>query len=243
MVPGTYQVRTRTGKHPYVTPRDACEIRFFSYIASVPVWSLTSENRNVIPRQSEEALRASQQHAFQIINQMPFPVEVCDVKGTTMTVNVAFLDTFEVPPAGRIMEQLERQGLGATLNDVSTKKKSTAVHLTVDPGDLACNYHARKGGRAVFETTIFPVLSPQGEVVQLVAIWRDVTERKQTEAQIQASLHEKELLLKEIHHRVRNNLQVISSLLSLQGNSIPDPATRQLFHGEPEPRTLHGIHP
>lgn len=57
----------------------------------------------------------------------------------------------------------------------------------------------------------------------------EIAERARAEELIRASLQEKEVLLQEIHHRVKNNLQIISSMLSLQANYVNDPATREIF--------------
>jgi PAS domain S-box-containing protein len=64
--------------------------------------------------------------------------------------------------------------------------------------------------------------SDEGAHKGFVCVAQDLTERKQIEERIQQSLDEKELLLREVHHRVKNNMQVISSLLEMQADSVGD---------------------
>ena len=72
---------------------------------------------------------------------------------------------------------------------------------------------------------------------------QELQERAIVEAQLRTSLEEKDVLLKEVHHRVKNNMQMVSSLLSLQAGAIDDPAILKLFNdSRSRVRTMALIH-
>jgi len=81
-----------------------------------------------------------------------------------------------------------------------------------------------------FNTLKSPLLDNKGNINGLVGISRDLTLVREKEEQTEKALKEKEILLKEINHRVKNNMQIISSLLNIQLNFIKDPSIKQIFN-------------
>lgn len=101
----------------------------------------------------------------------------------------------------------------------------------ITAGEHVAHYempHMRKDGSTFnASVTMTAIRGRDGKVTGLSKVLRDITERTTFENQLRASLQEKEVLLREIHHRVKNNLQVISSLLNLQVSTEASPATRR----------------
>ena len=84
-------------------------------------------------------------------------------------------------------------------------------------------------GRRFAQITYFPYRDAQNTITGVVANTRDLTELKEAEEQIRASLKEKEVLLREIHHRVKNNLMVVTALIQMQAEQTREPTALALF--------------
>jgi len=83
--------------------------------------------------------------------------------------------------------------------------------------------HTRTRGPRVLHTKKIPIRDAGGKQLYLLGISEDITERKRSEEKLVASLKEKEVLLRELYHRTKNNMQVIMSILSIHSRSLKDP--------------------
>jgi len=84
-------------------------------------------------------------------------------------------------------------------------------------------------GMTSYQTKVSPIRHADGEIIGVVGIGRDITETKKMQEQLSRSLKEKNILIAEIHHRVKNNMAIISSLLNLQSGYVKSENIRQLL--------------
>lgn len=159
----------------------------------------------------------------QAFDNIPVAMIVVNGKGSIVRLNRLAESTF-----GYTAEEIVGQAV-----EVLIPNRYRAAHPSYRHGFLK-ETHARPmgAGRDLSglrkDGTEFPVeigINPveTGEGPMILSVILDLSERKQAEQHIQAALQQKDILLREVHHRVKNNLQVVHSLLDLQALKIQDP--------------------
>ncbi len=116
--------------------------------------------------------------------------------------------------------------------DVENKKPEREFEIATTEGQFEEEgWRVRKDGSRFWASVLITALRDEtGDLRGFSKVTRDISERRQAEEKIKASLKEKEVLLREIHHRVKNNMQVITSLLKLQSAHFKDQKYLDMFN-------------
>ncbi|MBX3085607.1 MAG: PAS domain-containing protein [Anaerolineae bacterium] len=171
-------------------------------------------------------LQKTKERAEAILNNSPDGILLLGSDGTIELCNPAFYDMFEYNEREIISQPLKRL---AEAKSVEATNKLLHASLTEGLTKRVEIVAQRKDETTFNAGMALAAMYTAGELSGFVCSLRDITEQVRAEERIKASLREKEVLLREIHHRVKNNLQVISSLLALQAGYTDDDHANQLF--------------
>lgn len=183
-------------------------------------------------RDSTELKNISDKHKIQkayfenLFQQSPDAIVILDNKDIILKANDAFTELFGFThnecigkPINSLVvpDPLKNEGLEATMKVAEGKNINfETVRIT-------------KSGKMIHVSIIGKPILMENNQIAVYGIYRDITQQVETQEKIVKELKEKELLLKEIHHRVKNNMQIISSLLNIQVRNINNEKDREIF--------------
>lgn len=179
-------------------------------------------------RKAQENLRELKESYETLINTSPDAVTVTNLEGKITFVSN---QTLLLHQAIHLDQILGKNALDF-IDPKDHKKAKSNLDKTMKEGNVRdIEYRMRRldGTSFIGELNASLIRDAFGEPKAFIASCHDITDRKKAEIQLKDSLKEKEVLLKEIHHRVKGNLQIICSLLSLQGNTIANEEVLAIF--------------
>jgi PAS domain S-box-containing protein len=202
--------------------------------------SVTNLNREIAERKNAEeklsrlyeTLEKSEERFRLLVEQAPEAIAVFDVdENRFIQVNSQAEKLFgcsrkDLLTSGAQQFYTPIQPNGRSLDE--SRKENIERALAGEEVVIERAIHNAEGKELICELRLVRFPSADRRLIRNSYV--DVTERKQSGEKVKASLREKETMLKEIHHRVKNNLQVIQSLLNLQARKIKDPQALEVIN-------------
>ncbi|MEO8501476.1 MAG: PAS domain S-box protein, partial [Vicinamibacteria bacterium] len=176
-------------------------------------------------RKAEDALL----QMARAVEQSPASIIITDRAG-----NIQYVNTYFEHATGYTREETLGKNPRILKSDLTPKETYADLWRVISAGGEwrgeLCN--RRKNGELYWEyAAISGMRGEDGEISHYVAVKEEITDRKRTETALQVTLREKEALLKETHHRVKNNLALIASLMRIEAGRSREPETKSVLTG------------
>lgn len=178
-------------------------------------------------KQAQENIKQLQEYLQLQIDRMPIALIVWDLEFRATSWNPAAEKIFGFTAK----EALGKHPYGLIVPEEAQPHVDKIWNRLLEGDETAhsVNENITKDGRTIIcDWSNTPFKKADGSVLGVLSMTQDITERTQAEERIKASLKEKEVLLREIHHRVKNNMQIMSSLLRLQFAHVKSKKTREM---------------
>ena len=170
-------------------------------------------------KRAERELRENRENLRALLNAISESVLLLYPDGQVVVANQTVAQRL-----GASQEQLVGHNIFAALEEETARSRRHFMDEVVRSG-LRVTFEDKRLGRTILNA-VAPIFGSDGQVARLAVVGFDITERKLAEEKLRSSLAEKETLLREVHHRVKNNLQAIIAMLSMKGSQIEDGQVR-----------------
>lgn len=173
--------------------------------------------------EQQKVLKQNEMLFRQLFQNAPIGIALLDERKEVQMINSGFEEIF-----GYSFEEIKGLSIDSIIAPEDRLDEATNLSESTEPFEITSS-RIKKDGNNI-DVLIYGVpVRVDGRIIAIYGIYVDITDRKEAEEKVRYSLKEKEVLLSEIHHRVKNNLAVITGLLELQSHNTENYDARKVL--------------